>query len=343
MEALRDNNGTLAIITNSLSGGGAENAMRLLHISLPTKLNSHLIALNGKTRIDQEVSRSTVLKREWGTGIFRTISTFFSFQKLIWDLNPNTLIVNCELPELFVAFTPFRKKRIICVEHTSKPWLKRRILGYIVRNILKLRKTDWVTVSKNDLNVWCAKNRALHIPNPVLAPILGNPVRDLSALLIGRLTDGKRPDWAIAATGKSGISLNVFGDGHLLNSLKQLAVAKACEVKFHGYVDNCWSLVSNRDILLMPSAFEGDGIVVVEAILAGLPILAADNSDLRRFGLPEDCYCSNEEEMTEKLIRFKSESLASFSPAPNLISAYRQERGLDSVVSTWVNLINAKS
>jgi glycosyltransferase involved in cell wall biosynthesis len=342
MGNLSNDKKSLAIITNSFTGGGAENAMLLLHSTLTGDFGCHLIALNSDGSDFQDISGAHVLNREWGSGIFGTISAYLSFQRLLWQLSPRTLIVNCELPELFVAMSPLRNKRIICVEHTSRPWLNRRRLGLMVRTILKLRKSEWVTVSNNNSDVWRASFPATHIPNPVSMPKLGNPNRAPNALIAGRLISGKRPEWAISATAKSQITLNVFGDGPLLNRMKQLAIDKNCKVKFHGYVSDFWRLVSHSDILLMPSAFEGDGIVVVEAILAGVQILVADNPDLRRFELPEECYCSSEDQMTEKLIRFKEGNDGSFYPPTGLKERIRIEREIASVSSKWIEYINSR-
>jgi len=333
---------SLTIVTNSLTGGGAENAMLLLHSTLALDFDCHLVALNGDGSDIQNVSGVNVLNREWGSGILGTISAYLSFQRLLWQLGPKTLIVNCELPELFVAMSPLRNKRIICVEHTSKPWLNRRRLGAIVRTILKLRKCEWVTVSSNNSNVWHASLPAAYIPNPVSIPKLGNPQRDSNALIAGRLISGKRPDWAVSAAAQSQLTLNVFGDGPLLNSMKQLAIDKNCKVKFHGYITDFWRLVSCNDILLMPSAFEGDGVVVVEAILAGVQLLVADNPDLRRFELPEECYCSSAEQMTEKLIKFKECNDGSFYPPKALRERIRIEREIESVRSNWIEYINSQ-
>ncbi|HEM5008287.1 TPA: glycosyltransferase, partial [Streptococcus suis] len=48
-------------------------------------------------------------------------------------------------------------------------------------------------------------------------------------------------------------------------------------VKFLGNLDNPWEEVTDRDICVFPSSMETFGLVYVEAILRGLPVILSDN------------------------------------------------------------------
>jgi hypothetical protein len=52
-------------------------------------------------------------------------------------------------------------------------------------------------------------------------------------------------------------------------------------------------MTDENDLLLVTSKTEGDGLVVAEAILRNFPRLVNDISDLQRFNLPRDFYCSD--------------------------------------------------
>jgi glycosyltransferase involved in cell wall biosynthesis len=331
---------SLLIISNSVSGGGAENAMRNLLSALVGKIPAHLVALNSDNSDSKTQDPIFFLDRKWGAGLLRTFETLLALKKVLKDINPSVLIVNCELPELLIAFSGSWRRKIICVEHTSNPWMGRRALGALVRHILLIKKVKWVTVSKGEQKIWCGGESATYIPNPVAVPILGNPPREANAIFLGRLNQSKRPNWAMQACYEAGIGLQIFGDGPLMDELKRIQQQSKSSVQFHGYAENCWEKISKDDVLLMPSAFEGDGIVVVQAILAGMRILLADNKDLRRFNLPDVCYCQNAEEMAHKLRDMESLDKDQYRASTKARKELLLERNIDSVSAKWIKFLD---
>ena len=134
-----------AIVSNAISGGGAEKSMLALHQSfLKSGMKSSLIALNQSIN-PQTVPHVTELNRKWKSGLINTWSNYLDFKKLVKTIDPDVLILNCELPELYGAMLS-HKCKIICVEHTTKPWKGKKILGIFVRLLLRFKKVDWVTV-----------------------------------------------------------------------------------------------------------------------------------------------------------------------------------------------------
>ena len=330
---------SLLIISNSVGGGGAENAMRNLLNGLVGKLPVHLVALNSDNSNLKTRDEIIILNRKWGAGFLSTAGTLFSLRKVIKEVNPSVLIVNCELPELLTAFSGSWHRKIICVEHTSNPWVGRKFLGVIVRRILLIKKVQWVTVSREAKKIWHGGKSASHIPNPVDVPNLGNPQREMNTVFLGRLIQSKRPDWAIQASFEAGIALQIFGDGPLMGDLKKNQRELGSRVKFHGYAESCWDQISKDDVLLLPTSFEGDGIVVVQGILAGMRILLADNKDLRRFNLPDICYCKNADEMAQKLIDMKSCGIDQYRASPKVRDELLLERNLESVSARWIKYL----
>ena len=332
-------NQSLLIISNSVGGGGAENAMRNLLNGLVGKLPVRLVALNSDNSNLKTQDEIIILNRKWGAGFLSTTATLFSLRKVLKEVNPSFLIVNCELPELLAAFSGSWHRKIICVEHTSNPWAGRKNLGVIVRRILLIKGVQWVTVSRDEKKIWHGGKGVYHIPNPVDVPNLGNPRREANTIFLGRLTQSKRPDWAIQASIKAGVELQIFGDGPLMDELKKNQGELGSRVKFHGYTESCWDQISTDDVLLMPTAFEGDGIVVVQGILAGMRILLADNKDMRRFNLPNICYCKNAEEMAQKLIDMKSVDIDQYRATPKVRDELLLERNLESVSAKWIQFL----
>lgn len=108
---------------------------------------------------------------------------------------------------------------------------------------------------------------------------------DPTFLFVGRITEAKRPDHALAAFGRISecfpdAKLHVVGDGYMLDDLKSSA---GDTVTFHGYVteDRKLALMRESHVLLVPGVREGWGLVVTEANAMGTPAVGYDVHGLR--------------------------------------------------------------
>lgn len=103
---------------------------------------------------------------------------------------------------------------------------------------------------------------------------------DRVAVFVGSMVDLKGPDRAIAAlgrahaNGRTAAKLLLCGDGPLLAEVRaqarQLGVDRDC--RFLGWI-NPREAYQAADFLILPSRSEGFGLVCVEAMLCGLPVL----------------------------------------------------------------------
>ena len=71
--------------------------------------------------------------------------------------------------------------------------------------------------------------------------------------------------------------LLLIGEGGLERSLRNYAAALgiADAVKFRGWVEDVWPLLAKSDVFALPSRWEPAGIAVMEAMAAGLPVVAS--------------------------------------------------------------------
>jgi glycosyltransferase involved in cell wall biosynthesis len=284
------------------------------------------MALTGEIQLD----------RKWKSGIFQTLSNFRHFSKIIRELKPNAIVVNCELPELYAALLLVKIQNLVCVEHTSKPWAGREIMGKLVRGILLLRKPTWVTVNKSQTAVWPFRTSAIYIPNPVETPKLATAgANTADFVFVGRLRKEKGIESILEASTAANIKIDVFGSGNLEDGLK----TKYNDVAiFHGFVDNPWNFISPEQVLIVASEYEGDGKVIVEGILAGLPILLLDNLDLRRFDLPNRNYFTDGIDLIKKINECLVDRQA-YRPKYEKIVDLKNERETATVVSSWRKLL----
>jgi glycosyltransferase involved in cell wall biosynthesis len=95
----------------------------------------------------------------------------------------------------------------------------------------------------------------------------------------GRLTAIKRPlDLVRVTAGVEGAVLVLVGDGEdraaVVSLAEELGVSE--RVRFLGYRDDLGSLYAAFDVFLLTSANEGAPVVVIEALAAGVPVVATD-------------------------------------------------------------------
>lgn len=107
----------------------------------------------------------------------------------------------------------------------------------------------------------------------------GNKVRLVS---IGRLTHEKNTELMLQvffelSKRHDGISLNILGEGELKeeieNSIKKHKLVG--KVKLLGFVGDIYTELQKSDIFIFTSIYEGFGLVIVEAMSAGLPIVSS--------------------------------------------------------------------
>ena len=134
---------------------------------------------------------------------------------------------------------------------------------------------------------------------PPISPNVGIPpepsVRVAGAVLdqpfvltLGHLEPRKNVDVLVKARGEPtwppSLGLVVAGADHgpSLRQLQKLANTSSATTTFLGPVSerDKWWLLAHAEIVAVPSLLEGFGIVALEAILAGTPVLVADTSAL---------------------------------------------------------------
>jgi glycosyltransferase involved in cell wall biosynthesis len=331
----------VVIVANSSHGGGAENAMMLLlQIFKKQGVDALFIAINDMESGPEFTEENVLfLGRKWSTGFLKTLQCLRSFKKVLKSLEPNVVIVNCELPELFVAFTRRSKSKLIIVEHTSKPWEGRRILGFSIRSILRVKQSTWVTVNSKQLTIWPFGQPATYIPNPI-APVVkdGEVLSDSEVAFVGRLRKEKCPELVIQACQQAMVSLKLFGEGNQGPELMN-RYGTSSTIDFKGYLENPWRHISSNSLVVVASEYEGDGLVVLEAIQNGNGILLRDNKDFRRFNLADEHYFMDKDSLVPKLMAFK-ENGRRFKLSESEQGILLGPRSPQIVGKQWVSLID---
>ena len=112
---------------------------------------------------------------------------------------------------------------------------------------------------------------------PRVEVFAGPPIR---AGYLGRLDPAKEPRLLLHALRAAGMDekaeLHYFGDGPERGPLEREAarLGLADRVRFHGLVAGPQAALGGMDVLWQPSAVEGFGLVVIEAMASGVPVVS---------------------------------------------------------------------
>lgn len=147
-------------------------------------------------------------------------------------------------------------------------------------------------------------------------------------LFVGRLTQQKNVPLLISAfkihLEKSPLSeLHIYGSGRLEKSLQLSTVDIANNVIWHGRSSRLNDIMRHSTCLVLPSLYEGFGLVLLEAMQNGLPILAANTSAIPEvLGIEHPGLFSiqNFESLSEKMYELCS------TPLPNRILKFQEKR-----------------
>jgi glycosyltransferase involved in cell wall biosynthesis len=334
---------SVAIVTNSLSGGGAERSMNLIANALSEKNQTmFLIALNDGPKDLIELQVPVIeIKRKWKGSIGDFILSSFRFIREIRRIRPDLAIINCDLPELFSFFIPL-SVNVVCVEHTTNPWRGRKILGFIVRTYLQLRGTTWVRVSDH-INPWPKSLKfQASIPNPIplnLESSVSEFVKPIRRLVyVGRLSEEKNPKFLFEVGKRLNLDVLIIGDGIQMSQLQNLAKENKVRSEFLGRVIDPWLHVKVDDLLVVPSEYEGDGLVVLEALSRGIPFIISKIPAFLRFDFPATNYFGSTDEFIEVFNSLKQRPDL-LVPSKDLAHFVLSDRNIDSVSTKWMDLI----
>lgn len=112
--------------------------------------------------------------------------------------------------------------------------------------------------------------------------------RPFKIVLVGNLTRKKMPDVAIRASAELrdlDVTLSIVGDGPLKPALKHLSeeLGVGGRITVYGYLPRAdlIEVMCNSHVCVVPSLWEGFGLAALEAMAAGLPVIASSSGSLK--------------------------------------------------------------
>ena len=139
-----------------------------------------------------------------------------------------------------------------------------------------------VVLTERDREAWTELDNVVAIPDALpFTPSSVSTLRAKRVLAIARYSHEKGIDmllqaWAEAEKRVAGWWLDVYGDGDRSPYEQQMAALGIEHCRLHGRTDNVEREYLDSSIFVLSSRFEGFGMVIIEAMACGLPVVAFD-------------------------------------------------------------------
>jgi glycosyltransferase involved in cell wall biosynthesis len=229
-------------------------------------------------------------------GLFQFI---FRLRKTLDTYNPNIIHLNTEIPEFsfFVfkfIFRQYKNIKVVRTIHNTELWGRWQLFGMHIERALVCSPCIFVSNEvKSQYQLWLKRCNL----NVAEGSVIYNPIaiytsqarkrpasnENFKLLFAGRLEKQKGADLLpeiierLENSLESSVSLDILGDGSELeniNSYLRSQTLSKISVNVLPPKFNLPSTLSNYDLLLFPSRFEGYGRLAAEAVLADLPVAA---------------------------------------------------------------------
>ena len=301
----------VALIIPTMVRGGAEKQLCLLAKNLPRdEFDVHVFLLTHDGPRSEELRQAgipvTVIGKRWKADP----TALFRLRRELLNFKPNIVHTWLFAANSFgrAAAMLARVPRIIASERSVDPW-KTSMHGVVDRFLAK--RTQCITTNSSGVRDFyvgrgIASDQFRIIPNAIeprqVSPVSRDDIfqrlevdsnRKL-ILAVGRLWPQKRYRdliWAgeLLASLREDTTLVIIGDGPQADELLRHrdAVSTPEHVRFAGARDDVAELLAAADVFWIGSEYEGQSNAVIEAMQAGVPVVASDipgNRDLVQQG-----------------------------------------------------------
>lgn len=270
-------------ILNSSNYSGAENVVIQIIKKISNEYECAYVSKDGSIRKVVENNMIKFLPTK-STTIFEVLRVVKKFKPDIIHAHDYTTSIVCALSGI--------KTPIISHLHNNSPWIKKHGIysfKYLI-STLRYRRILFVSSSIIDEYVFGKYiiNKSIVISNPINVKDIifrskqaKDESNNVDIIFLGRLTIQKNPLKfieliKIVVIDYPNIQVFMIGDGELKDKcLEKIAVlGLSNNIQMLGFMENPYGILSKAKILCMTSDWEGYGLVAVEALSLGIPVVA---------------------------------------------------------------------
>lgn len=297
--------------------------------------------------------------------LFNTSKRLWRLRKIISNLAPDVIISFLNTVNILTLIATKGLKIPVVISEHIDPYREQmnNQTWYILRQWTYSWASCLVTPSNGVMNyfgLWNLKMTAI-IPNPVtiirekeanqLTGEKDNSSDNFSIIAVGRLEQQKRFDLLINSFAQlkdlyPNWQLNIFGEGQLRSELEFLCEKlNLCDRVFlPGRVKNIHNKMRQSDLFVLSSSYEGFGMVIVEAMACGLPVISTDcpsgpseiiTNNVDGILVPNE----NAKKLVKAMDYLMSNPLERKKLGENALKI-TERFGLEKVMAMWRNLLN---
>ena len=291
------------LITTIERGGAEKQLLTLAREQIKSGIKVEVIFLKGKSELKKEFEESgvEVNKLLVGKSFLKQISMLSKYLRK----NPSPVHAHLPKSELLAAIV-VSNKFFVFTRHNSEPFWPGgpRIISNLLSKFVCKRASQGIAIS-NAVKSYLIKRGEISNGYTLDVVYYGFQkdisTNSVSMNLTTNLMDGRNSNYKIGAIGRlvpqkdyptllsafsnvlesvPNIELYVVGEGYLQKDLIESSKSLGINDNIHwlGKTEYIKEFLSKIDLFILPSKYEGFGLVLLEAMVAKKPIIAANNS-----------------------------------------------------------------
>lgn len=333
-------------ILNSNSYSGAENIAIKIIENLRNYYDFAYLSLNGPIK--------NVLDKKGIKYYLVDDLNPLQIRKVCKEFKPDIIHAHDFRASVYSALSLYPCVKISHIHH-NPPWIKRWGINSIIYSIL-ISLFKYIVVVSNQIKKEAVflrncedKVRLIYniVDKEEILRLANSEVmqKEYDLIFIGRLKKEKDPLRFIEiihqlSRDKKDLKVAMLGDGELREECERLICNYGLNniIDLIGYVQNPYPFIKNSKVLVMTSKWEGFGLVAVEALILGKPVVATPVGGLKEIITSEGGFlCESDSQFVETIIKLLND-----------IDNYKREsdncrgRGMRYAnVENWLELINS--
>ncbi len=277
-------------------------------------------------------------------------------KRVIYECNPSIVHAH-DFTASIICASARLDLPILSHLHNNSPWLKEYCLKSFAYLLSCRNYSNILLVSKSIIDEYVfghwIKKKAMVISNPIdiskvqqKAKIKTGKELFYDIVFLGRLSPQKNPQRFISIISKatrrlSNMKAAMIGSGALEAECRQLIQQKKLSqtIDLHGFMENPYVILSQAKLLCITSDWEGFGLVAVEALSLGVPVLAAPVG-----GLPgivgSDCgaLCECDDIFVTEIERLLSNEVYWQEKSRNALVRANSLKNIDEYMATIIDI-----
>ena len=281
------NNKKLIIFLGSMGRGGAERVVSYISDYFSKKGWKVYIVLLLFNKVEYALNENVEVidLTGWETSRVRRIPYWVAgIRQLVKQYKPDSIISFAARINVIVQMSCLGLKKSIIVSERNDPYMdgRTRIVDMLTHVLYpKAHKIVFQTQKAESYFSKLALKNSVIIPNPISVNAKRCEVTKNKIVTVGRLTNQKNQIMLINAFSAihpkfPQYRLHIYGDGELYSELKgrvrQLKLDNS--IVFEGNIQNVHEMISDAEMFVLPSNYEGLSNALLEAMIMGIPCIS---------------------------------------------------------------------